>query len=113
MPTLVYTELHVYMRLPTHITGLWVTQLISRLISDDAHAYPNNYSVGVVGGLCEGPRWSGGGGGRTDVNTYISLHIPQRSLLLHLSYTDHIHTEDSKLPHSKPTFRPYLLVTLN
>ena len=39
MPTLVYTELHVYMRLPTHITGLWVTQLISRLISDDAHAY--------------------------------------------------------------------------
>ena len=71
--------------------------------------------MGGVGGLCEGPMWSGGG---TDVNPYISLHIPQRSLYAALVlgpivYTDHIHTEDSKLPHSKPTFRPYLLATLN
>ena len=46
----------------------------------------------------------GVGGGGTGVNPYISLHIPQMSLLLHLGpivYTDHIHTEDSKLPHSK------------
>ena len=56
------------------------------------HLFENNYPVGGVGGLCEGGR-----GGGTGVNPYISLHIPLGPIV----YTDHIHTEDSKLPHSK------------
>ena len=75
--------------------------------------------MGGVGGLCEGPRWSGGGGGGGLMSTltypYIFLtKVTIAALVLGpIVYTDHIHTEDSKLPHSKPTFRPYLLVTLN
>ena len=39
--------------------------------------------VALVG--CVKAQGGRGGGGGTDVNPYISLHIPQRSLLLHLS----------------------------
>ena len=55
--------------------------------------------VALVG--CVKAQGVGGGGGGTDVNPYIFLKDHYFCICLRAYYTDHIHTEDSKLPHSK------------